>query len=209
MHAQNVCFKKKDEDTSCLGQHSMHLSGPSSAAGTKRTRQQKQKCVTTVRIGSPAVLLQAPIQGHETSQVQEQQVQRLRVCIVHSLDYTTALYCGMCFIHNNHDILLSSLLVSCNLLGKNNNNDGSSILLDAVAPRLATKSDLSMRSGSFNHHYGSSCPSNTNIGQQQDNLIFGMVSAIKKILKKKKYLLYFPSLLEYPSEQDLCVGICY
>jgi acetoin utilization deacetylase AcuC-like enzyme len=144
MHAQNVCFKKMDEDTSCLGQHSMHLSGPSSTAGTKRTRRRKQNRVTTVRIGPPALLLQAPIQGHETSQVQEQQVQRLRVCIVHSLDYTTALYRGMRFIHNDRDILLSSLLVSCNLLGKNNNNGGSSILLDAVAPRLATKSDLSL-----------------------------------------------------------------
>ena len=67
-----------------------------------------------------------------------QPAKQLKTCIIHSSEYTLALHQGMNFIHKDRDLLLSSLLVSCNLLG-----NGSSSTLCAVQPLLATKQNMS------------------------------------------------------------------
>mmetsp|Transcript_3881 Transcript_3881/g.5781 ORF Transcript_3881/g.5781 Transcript_3881/m.5781 type:complete len:457 (+) Transcript_3881:34-1404(+) len=68
-----------------------------------------------------------------------QPAKQLKTCMIHSSEYTLALHHGMHFIHKDRDLLLSSLLVSCNLLG----NSSISSALSAIPPSLATKQNMS------------------------------------------------------------------
>jgi acetoin utilization deacetylase AcuC-like enzyme len=113
----------------------------------KRRRRKKRRNFTMDR--NEPMLLQKSPDAHtgelSLAPAGPQHPQRLRVCIVHSLNYTVTLWRGMGFIHKDRDLLLSSLLVSCNLLSNNDSNDTKgSVLLHALPPRLATKLDLSL-----------------------------------------------------------------
>lgn len=111
------------------------------------TRRRRKKRCNSSKQGNDLVLLQQSPDANSIaiSSAQEgSQAAPLRACIIHSLNYTVALWRGMQFVQKDRDLLLSSLLVSCNLLSNNGSNgNNSSGFLRALPPRLATKLDLS------------------------------------------------------------------
>lgn len=139
-----------NDEASCIMSHSklnLEEGHPFTKTVPIRTRRRRKKrCISTIQGNEPVILQQSPNADSIaiSSALEGPQQATLRACIIHSLNYTVALWRGMQFVHKDRDLLLSSLLGSCNLLSNNGSDDNnSSVLLRALRPRLATKLDLS------------------------------------------------------------------